>query len=154
MTDERSLDDLLREAADELRASTDTGWQRAHERILRGLLITLRPSTPVRGTSEEGGFRVASTVLVGLLRARLDERSDLQVLRVSLETDEHDALTGIVLAISIAYPGAISTVAEAAREATREIVLQTLGDQAEVVDIVVADVHTLSERDLGDPTPT
>lgn len=153
MTDETSVDALLREAAEQLRESTDAGWQRAHQRILRGLLLTLRPSTPLRGTSSEGHFRVASTVLVSRLRAVLDARSDLQVLRVGVETGEGDALTGVTLAISVAYLTDVATVADAARDATRTAVQEALGEGAEIIDVVVADVHSITSEDSGGGAP-
>lgn len=149
MTDENSVDALLREAANQLRESTDAGWKRAHERILRGLLVTLRPSTPLRAVSSEDPFRVSSSVLVSRLRARLDAQADVQALRVNVETGDDDELTSITVAISIAYPAAVSTTAETVREVTREAVLAALGESAASIDVLVADVHTLTAEPDG-----
>ncbi|WP_146197154.1 hypothetical protein [Serinibacter arcticus] len=155
MTDHDPLDEILASAARELRQSSDAGWVRAKDGIAARLLAALRPSQPVLATHGEGTFTVASTVLVAKVDLALAAVPRARVLRIGVETDDDQRLTGLALALSVQFPHPITEQAEAAREAALTAVHETTGIRLEPerisVDVMVADVHlALPEADPTD----
>lgn len=145
MSGHGSVDDLLEAAARSLRESSDTGWVRARDTVVTRLVRALRPGRAVRGSHADGSFVVSSHVLVARIEQALLDLPHARVVRVGVETDDGDHLSGIVLALTVEYGHPIAPWAAAARERALAVVHETTGIEltaaSVAADVMVADVY-------------
>lgn len=145
MSGHGSVDDLLEAAARSLREYSDTGWVRARDTVVTRLVRALRPGQAVRGTHADGSFVVSSHVLVARIEQALLDLPHARVVRIGVETDGDDHLTGIALALTVEYGHPIAPGAAAARERALAVARETTGVELApgdvTADVMVADVY-------------